>query len=280
MKKKICILIRVYNRVEDLDYCVNIIRDTWKLNDYYIIVVSNGQKDGYIVSEDCKSKIDKLVDLTNNVGHFQGNSQLLLEGLAYIPDDCEYTIILEADTWIYKDDITNKYIKKLDEENAVWASAQFFRYILNLATDFAIVKTSFIKTHPEIFTFSGTPEYYVANYLKSKNLKFVYITENMPVSLPRYIKRYPYAPTGRFFTFVKGKMVTHHIELLKDGMDEKKFYFNLAADTDYFKLSKPKLYKWVQFKIRIFIALSYLIPYKSWLIKEKSYSFNDSHVKI
>ena len=267
---KLCVLIRVYNRIEDLKYCIDIIRDTWKLNNYYIIVVANGKEDGYILNDESLNKIDCLVEIKNNIGHFTGNSQLLLEGLTYIPDDCNYTIILEADTWIFGDGIINKYIKDLEKKNAVWASAQFFRYISNLATDFAIVNTSFVKSHQEIFTFSITPEYHVANYLDKNGSKYIYITENMPISMPRYIKKYPYAPTGRFFAFEKSKMVTHHIESLGGGMEEKKFYFNVVADTPYFDVENKHSYKWTRLKMRFFNILSYLLPYKSWLIKEKN----------
>jgi len=270
---KVCVLIRVYNRVEDLKYCLEIIRASWKLNEYHVIVIANGEKDGYIIEEDCKKNVDQLISLPTNTGHFTGNSQLLLEGLNFIPDDCAYTIILEADTWLYGDEIVSKYIKKLKDENAVWASAQFFSYVSNLATDFAIVNTSFVKTHPEIFTFSGTPEYYVANYLNKHNQKFIYIKELMPINTPRYIHKFPYAPTGRFFAFPDGKMVTHHIESLKRGMDEKKFHFNVVADTNYFKVDNQRSYYWTRLKMRLFMALSYLFPYKGWFIREKkSYS--------
>jgi glycosyltransferase involved in cell wall biosynthesis len=269
MKNKVCVIIRVYNRVEDLKYCVDIIRDTWKSNDYYVVVVSNGEKDGYIISDDCKNKIDVFVNLTNNVGHFQGNSQLLLEGLKYIPEDCKFTIILEADTWLYGDALIEKYIEKLEKTNAVWASAQFFRYIENLATDIALVNSSFVKEHKKIFTFSGTPEYYVANYLNDNGFKYIYINENMPINMPRYMRKYPFAPTGRFFSFEKSKMVTHHIESLKGGMEEKKFYFNVVAKTKYFNCENNRSHKWIRMQMRIFAAFSYLLPYKSWFIKGK-----------
>lgn len=266
---KICILIRVYNRTEDLKYCIDIIRDTWKAFDYYILVVANGINDGYHIDDETKSKIDHLIELKDNVGHFNGNSQLLIEGLDAIPDDCEYTLILEADTWLYKDDLIKKYTQKLKDTGAVWASAQFFRYILNLATDYALIQTSFIKAHRDIFVFSGTPEYYVANYLKKKGFKFIYITENMPVSLPRYFRKYPFAAKGRFFSFEKSKMVTHHIENLAGGMEEKKFYFNMVTRHDYFNIPSTRSYKWTRLKMRFFIALSSLLPYKSWFIKAK-----------
>ena len=266
---KVCVLIRVYNRVEDLKYCLEIIRDSWKENDYYIMVVANGEKDGYVIDKESQKKADRFISLQANTGHFTGNSQLLLEGLNSIPDYCAYTIILEADTWLYGDAIISKYIKQLKEQKAVWASAQFFSFVNNLATDFAIVDTSFLKTHREVFTFAGTPEYYVANYLDEHKQGYLYIKELMPVNTPRYIRKFPYAPTGRFFAFPAGKMVTHHIESLESGMDEKKFHFNVVANKEYFKIGYQHSYPWTRLKMRFFMALSYLFPYKGWFVKKK-----------
>jgi hypothetical protein len=267
--KRVCVLIRVFNRVEDLRYCIDIIRDTWKLHDYYILVVFNGGEEGYYIPEQTLQQINLLLTLENNIGHFSGNSQLLLEGLPHIPDDCEYTLILEADTWLYGDVLIEKYINKLKQQNAVWASAQFFRYVLNLATDFALVKTAFVKAYPEVFRFKETPEYDIANFLKDNGFKFIYIKENMPVNLPRYIKWYPFAPTGRFFLFPRAKMVTHHIEVLKNGMDEKKADFNAVAGEQYFKVDAQWLPKVTRIMLKLSVALSILLPYSGWIIKRK-----------
>ena len=182
--KKVCVIIRVYNRVEDLGYCIDIIRDTWKLLDYYIIVVANGSSNGFVVDDETKAKADKFIDLKSNAGHYKGNAQLLLEGIPQITADCEYTVLLEADTWIYGDGIIKKYIDKLGADKAVWASAQFFSYALNLATDFAIVKTNFIKSHPDAVNFEGLAEYYVARFLKNRGFEFIYMDEIKPVNLP------------------------------------------------------------------------------------------------
>jgi hypothetical protein len=197
---QICILIRVYNRIEDLRHCVDIIRDTWTENNYYIVLAANGRADGFAIPPETLAKVDRLAEVENNIGHFSGNSQLLLAGLPFIPDYCPYTVILEADTWIYGDELISRYIKRLKKENAVWASAQFFRYVENLATDFAILETAFLKSHQDIVVFSGTPEYFVANYLRAKGFKYIYMPENMPVNLPKYIRSYPHAPTGRLFS--------------------------------------------------------------------------------
>lgn len=273
---KVCVLIRVYNRIEDLKYCVNIIRDTWQLLDYYVMVVSNGEKDGYIIDEETKGKIDLFVDLKENVGHYEGNSQLLIKGLPQIPEECKYTVILEADTWIYGDSMIKKYINKLDAQNAVWASAQWYTHLRTLATDFAIVNTQFVKDHEDIFYFYGPPEFHVANYLHERNKKSIHITENMPINMPRYIRRYPYAPTGRFFIFANGKMATHHVETLKGGMNEKKQLFNLVADKPYFKdVVIEKSPEWERLKMRFFAFTSYLFPMRSWVLKRKDFDPKD-----
>ena len=268
-KIKICVLIRVYNRIDDLKYCLEIIRSTWHLFDYTILVVANGKSHGFEVDEKIKSIADIFIDLEVNTGHFTGNSQLLNEGLPYIPEDCQYTIILEADTWLYGDKLVKKYVEKLHHNNAVWASAQFFRYIPNLATDFAIIKSAYIRQYPEIFTFEKTPEYFVAKFLKERRSKYLYISELMPINMPRYIKSFPFAPSGRFFSFPKGKMVTHHIEQLKGGMDEKKYYFNVVADYPYFSILQKK-YQYTRLEMRFWMLVSFLLPYKSWFIKQKN----------
>jgi glycosyltransferase involved in cell wall biosynthesis len=267
---KVCVLIRVYNRVEDLKHCVNIIRDTWKGNDYHIIVVANGEEDGFAVDNETEGKIDLHIKIEKNTGHFSGNSQLLLAGIPHIPAGCDYSIILEADTWLHGDELINKYIARLKDSEAVWASAQFFRYVLNLATDFILVKTDFIKIHQQVFQFDKTPEYYVANYLRDNGFPFIYIKELMPVNMPRYIKKYPFAPTGRFFIFPEGKMVTHHIESLKNGMEDKQFYFNVAAGLSYFNVSDGRSITATRRRLKLAVMLTLLIPYKGWFIKQKT----------
>jgi glycosyltransferase involved in cell wall biosynthesis len=266
---KVCVLIRVYNRVEDLKHCVSIIRNTWKSNQYYIIVVSNGEDGGYGIDNETIEKIDLLIKIKNNTGHFSGNSQLLLAGLPHVPEGYDYSIILEADTWLYGDELIGRYIARLKNSDSVWASAQFFRYVLNLATDFILVKTDFIKTNPQVFQFDKTPEYFVANYLHDNGFPFIYIKELMPINLPRYVKKYPFAPTGRFFIFPEGKMVTHHIESLKNGMQDKKFYFNVAAGLNYFSISDGRSITATRRRLKLAVMLTSLIPYKGWFVKRK-----------
>ncbi|MFV0417110.1 MAG: hypothetical protein ACK5KT_00060 [Dysgonomonas sp.] len=270
---KITVLIRVYDRIEDLKYNLQIISDTWNANDYYIIVVSNGKSNEYDIPAESLPLIDKLVILENNAGHRKGNSQLLLEGAKYIPQDSEFTLILEADTWVYGDAIQKKYTELLTKKpNTVWASADWYDKYYALATDFAIIKTDYIKKHPGIFDFELFPECHITNFLRDTNSDFIWITENMPVHVPSYVNyKYPYVPNikeGRFYVFPKSKMVTHHIEYLKGGMAQKKGYFNIIADCEYFPDIKIKNKAWNRFKMEFWIGLSRCFIKRSWYSKK------------
>lgn len=141
---KNCVLIRVYNRIEDLCCNLRIIRDTWLGNDYDIVVVFNGGNSGYRLPEIVYQLTNHVYVLNNNSGHLSGNSQLLIEGIRNIDFDLyDYIILLEADTWIYTDRIITKYTGKLEASKSVWASARWYDRFYSLATDFAIVKSPF-----------------------------------------------------------------------------------------------------------------------------------------
>lgn len=270
---KVAVLIRVYNRIEDLKYNLRIIRDTWKENSYYIIVVSNGKNHGYEIPAESLPLIDRLVILEENAGHRKGNSQLLIEGAKHIPDDCKYTLILEADTWMYTDSIISRYISLLDRsEKAVWASADWYDKYYALATDFAIIKSDYIRKNPGIFDFELFPECHISNYLRDTDAGYIWIKENMPVHVPSYIHyKYPYVPNikeGRFYVFPKSKTATHHIEYLKGGMEQKKRYFNILANTDYFPENEVRHKAWERFKMRFWIGLSKCMLKRSWYSKK------------
>jgi len=272
---KVAILIRVYDRIEDLKYNLQIISDTWKENDYYIIVVSNGKSKGFDVLPESRTLIDKLVILEENAGHRRGNSQLLMEGIKHIPSDCEYTLILEADTWMYGDSIISKYTDLLSKsEYSVWSSADWYDKYYALATDIAIIKTHYIMKNPGIFDFELFPECHISNFLRDTNAGYIWIKENMPVHVPSYVKyKYPYVPNikeGRFYVFPKSRMVTHHIEFLKGGMNQKKHYFNIVADCDYFQDVRAENKAWNRLKMRFWIGLTKLLLKRSWY-SEKTY---------
>jgi len=274
MKKKIVVIIRVYDRVEDLKYNLRVIKQTWTIFDYYIIVVSNGYVDNYIIDQESINLIDNFVNLNENAGHKKGNAQLLMEGVKHIPQDCNYTVILEADTWMYTDKLIKKYTDIMDKKSdVVWSSADWYDKDYSLAVDFAIIKSDFIRKNPELFDFDIYPECYIANYLRDKNAKFEWIKENMPVHVPAYVMRYPYindTVNKRFYVFPKSGMVTHHIEYVKGGMERKKQYFNIVADFDFFEEQKVSNKKCERCKMTFWINLSKLLVKKSWF-KDKYY---------
>lgn len=270
---EITVLIRVYDRVDDLKYNLQIIADTWKNNNYHVIVVSNGKSKGYDIPPQALALIDNLVSLEENAGHRKGNSQLLMEGTKYIPQNSEFTLILEADTWVYGDDIISKYAKLLAQSpDAVWASADWYDKYYALATDFALIKTDYIRQNPGVFDFELFPECHISNFLRDTNAGYIWIEENMPVHVPSYVSyKYPYVPNikeGRFYVFPKSKTVTHHIEYLKGGIEQKKAYFNIVSNVDYFPEAKTSAKAWNRFKMRFWIGLSKCFVKRSWYSKK------------
>ncbi len=272
MKRKIAVLIRVYDRIEDLKYNLQIIKKTWTKFDYHIIVVSNGYPDGYRIDTESIRCIDNFVALEHNAGHKKGNSQLLLEGQKCIPANCDYTVILEADTWVYTDQTIVEYVEFMEEaSNIVWASADWYDKDYAMAVDFAVIKSDFIRKNGKLFDFEIYPECYIANYLRDAHVGFKWITENMPVHVPSYVSKYPYVDDStqrRFYVFPKSKMVTHHVEFLNGGMPQKKRYFNIVANYDFFKEEPVSNKGWKRFKMYFWIRLSKLFIKKSWFQKK------------
>lgn len=272
---KVCVLIRVYDRLEDLLCNLRIIRDSWTMNTYEIIVVSNGESNGHILPTEVYGLSDKVVKLKNNSGHLKGNSQLLLEGLKEIKlSDYDFFIILESDTWLYTDKIINKYSELLEGSDSVWASARWYDRFYSLATDFAIIKTSFLIDNVDIFDFERYPECHVYNYLFENKYSCIYIEENMYTHLPGYIKRFPYAPHGRFYVFPESMMVTHHVEDFKEGMAKKKRTFNAVAKYMYFKDVDNRFLWYRKAQISLSHFCGRLFPRRTWY---STGSFFDFH---
>jgi len=267
--KKICIVLRVYNRIEDIELNLEIIRNTWKKNEYYIIVTCNGKSNDYNLTDKIYQNADFVLEIDNNLGHLKGSSQLLLESIKLIPDDCKYTILLEADTWIFSDNLIDEYVNKLDSQNAIWASARWYDRCFSKATDIAIVNSKVLLANTDIVNFTKYPECWVANYLIDHNLKSLDIKEFMPTLVPSYFKSFPYAPHGRFYIFPKGKMITHHIEDLEGGMEEKKYYFNLIAKSNFFSTKFKRKNDIEILRIHLFRLLSFLMIRKSWYRKRE-----------
>lgn len=265
-EKKVGILVRVYNRIDDLVITLRLLKDTWDNNQYDIFVISNGVSHGYTLSQTVYELADKVICLDKNAGHLKGSSQLLMAGMEQMPlTKYDYIIILEADTWIYGDSLISKYIKLMQRKNAVWASARWYDRFHSLATDFAIIDAKYLQNNKELFNFTYFPECHMANYLRDHNGKYIYIKENMQTLIPSYIHfEWPYSRKGRFNCFHRGKMVTHHVEDYKDGFITKKQEFNAVAGICYFEdvpaINLPM--------VKILIGLSHFVqstlPKRSW----------------
>lgn len=273
MNKKICVIVRVYNRITDLHECIAAIRNYWKKNSYHIVIVGNGKDKGFVIPENIKEMADRVIELDENAGHLKGNSQLLKEGIKYIPAECRYSVILEADTWIFTDEIIDSYIEKMEREEAVWASADWIDRKWSLALDMAVVKTEFLKKNEKIVDFTLHPEAYVCNYIMDKREKFIYIKENMPVHIPKSMRWIYNAYTGRIRSFPKAKMVTHHIEDLKNGIEEKKYLANICCNEEIYIDTKWKEGTIEYLKINIYILLAKIFPKSSWIKKKKREKF-------
>ena len=267
--KNICLSIRVYSRIFDLPCLVDIIKKTWLSNKYDIYVISNGIADGYDIPKEVRNNVTEVVALDNNAGHMSGSSQLLLSFVDKVPlSDYDYSIIVEADTWMYGDSLINKYVSKMDKDpDIVYAGAKWYDKYYSLATDFAIIKNSFLLSNRGIFEFKDKAECHVANYLVSVNKKFVYIRENMMPNIPSYLKHYPYADKGRICCFPFSNTVTHHIEHLEGGLNEKKRLFNVLARTDFFSNVGSNNCPFERCKITLSFLLSKILLRKTWYSK-------------
>ncbi len=259
-----CVFIRVCHRMEDLHILVDIIRKHWSNGRYYILIASNGKSLGYDIPPEVKGSVDKIIELQDNLGHKAGDSMLLQSGLQFIPDSCEYTILLQADTWIFDDGLIRGYIEKLRRTSSAWASAEWIEKYWSLAVDFAIVNTSFLKSNPEILDFTEHPESSVCSYLLDNSQNFIYIDECMPVHRPNIMKSFHNAYGGRFRSFPKAKMVTHHIEDLPNGIQDKKLMANICLNRYVFEQGNRFRISIGHLKLRAIMALASVLPRSRW----------------
>lgn len=274
MKKNIAVIIRVYDRIEDLKYNVQIINDLWKEHNYKIFIVFNGKSNGYILDSFIENKVEKIITLDENAGHLEGNSQLLLEGMKYINLNLyDNLIILEADTWIMGDKLITKYIDKLNYRNAVWASSEWVENRYSVGVDFAIIDAKFISEHyKNMFKFTTMAEMWMAEYMLSISAKFIFIKELMPVHRPSLIKAIYNADGGRIRVFPFGNMVTHHIENLNGGLEKKKELADIVYKNNYFTNNPILKININHFLYKLLNYSLMFIPKSSW-IKNKKRTF-------
>ena len=274
--KNVAVLIRVYDRVDDLKYNLQIINDLWKQNNYKIYVSFNGKSNGYELDKSIYKYSEQVIELEQNAGHLEGNSQLLLEGMKNIElSNFDYLIILEADTWLMGDNLIVNYISKLESTSAVWASSEWVGNRYSVGVDFAIIKASFISKHyKNMFTFTTMAEMWIAEYMMNIDVKYLFIDELMPVHRPSLIKSIYNADGGRVRVFPKGNMITHHIENLDDGIKRKKELADIVYGKKYFTKT-PNITLYINYYLYLSLqSLLKILPRSSW-IKKKKYTFKD-----
>jgi glycosyltransferase involved in cell wall biosynthesis len=277
IRRRISIIIRVYQRLQDLEICLSTIKKHWTRNDYEIIVVSNGASKGYIIPESCRNLSDHVVELGCNAGHLEGNSQLIIGGLAKLSPESDFVVLLEADTWIFDDAIIDKYINRMQKENAVWASAEWVEKHHSLALDFAIASATFISENPEIFKFSAHAERHVCQHLLQTQQKYIFITECMPTHVPKMM-RYFYNPFGgRNRCFIKARMVTHHIEDLPSGITDKMIAANIVLNRREFSISNKTKISVSHAILSIIELIMRITPRSSWIKSKKHYLIKTNH---
>lgn len=258
------VLVRVFDRIPDLGVCLETIRTTWVENDYQVVVVSNGGGQGHRIPPADLGSFE-LLSLEQNAGHIRGNSQLLVEGLRRMSAECRYVVLIEADTWLFGDALITRIIRRMESRDWVWSSASWLDRYHSLALDFAVVSADAARSHPELFDFARHAECHVANTLRAKHLGYGFIPELMPVHVPRFVRALTPPTGGRFRCFPQAPIVSHHVEELAGGMEEKKWWANATLGREEFLVANPT--NWEAQRRRLVWAqrLAKLSPRASWL---------------
>ena len=218
---------------------------------------------------DSVNKYANVIELSGNPGHKHGASLLLTNSINAIPDEYEYLVILEADTWLLSDNILNKYVNRLDEnKDAVWAGANWIDKYHSTALDFAIIRLNFIKRHLNLLEFSANDSIESRLYTDIHRLgkKVIEIEEAYPVHLPKAMPVSIQAWGRRRRVFPGVPMVTHHIEDLKGGIEEKKDIANKTIGHKIFPASGSALaVKLYRSTYRFYKAVLKITPKSRWV---------------
>jgi hypothetical protein len=266
-----CVLLRVHERMADLEVGLEIIRKHWHRGPYHVLVVSNGLSRRIPVPDGARRLADQVLELDDNPGHMRGTSQLLQAGIAAVPAHCRWTVLLEADTWIFDDAVLRRCMEQMERQRRVWASAIWVEKFYSLALDAAIVETAFARDHPTLFEFREPPgpEAWVHEELQRAGQQPLYIREHMPVHVPAAMRRFHNPFGGRFRTFVGARMVTHHVEDLPGGLLEKKRIANHVLGRREFDVPWDDDLPRRQRRLRLEESLRRWVPRSTWFRKRR-----------
>ncbi len=266
--EEIPVLLRVYNRISDLEVNIDLIRRCWQDGNYRIFIAANGLSDGFIVPQGVQD-VTTVFDLGDNPGHKSGASQLLSTGLRNIPDEYEFVVTLEADTWILSEKIVTKYLGQMrNDEKIVWAGANWVDKFHSAAIDFAIVRVDFFKQNLNLLQFDrmDSIESRLFNDIHKAGMKVLNIKETYPTHIPKAMPFAVQASGRRRRAFPSVPMVTHHLEDLKGGLDEK---VRIACQTAGYKIfedaRKNTTLKIYRAAYRFYEKVLQIVPKSRWL---------------
>lgn len=265
---RLCVVLRVHQRMEDLAILVDLISRHWTLP-RHLLVVSNGAAAGHRVPDSVIRAADRVVELDHNAGHIGGNAQLLQAAVPLIPGDCPVTLLLEADTWLFDDRMLRPYLDLLEAGRADWASAHWLDRWHSQALDLALVRSAVLRAHPELLEYTKHAECHVANRLDALGLVRLPIAELMPVHIPALMRRFWNRWGGRFRCFPEGPVVSHHTEDLPGGMARKLAEANRTLGREEFPGLPPEDWAAARRRIRRLRALARLVPRSAWVKGKK-----------
>ncbi len=260
----LAVVIRVHDRMQDLQVAVRCVKEHWRIATQ-LMIVSNGVSRGFEIPADVRAAADSILELTHNAGHIGGNAQLLLASIPHLPPQCEWVLLLEADTWLFDDRLLRDTLNHLEQENADWASAFWQDRWSSQALDLALVRRSVLQAHPGLVDFHQHAECHVANYLQDHGLKALRIRELEPVHIPGLLRRCWNQWGGRFRCFPEGPMVTHHIEDLPGGFRQKLAEANRCAGRELFPGLPSEEWAKGRRRITLMRTLARLCPRSGWI---------------
>ncbi len=245
--KNIAVIIRTYSRVEDTKALVEIIEKKWKKNNYTLFIAHNGKKDGYLL-EPCLSEYATILEYENNPGHRTGARDLVQNAYAHIENnnDFEYILFIESDFWL----LDEKLILNAIEADKDMATSLWIEKRQSLGVDFFLVKKAYIDKNKELLNWADSPETDMKKAFDesvgTNGKASVYIFDELrPIHAPSLMRKLfksifkaRHYEGGRFRIFPKAMVVTHHIEDLVNGIEEKKALANALLEEEFFITEK------------------------------------------
>ncbi len=259
--ERIGVALRSYNRIEDAVIQVKYLWKHFKAYPYYVVVVTNGDAQGHVYpagqGEDAVLRLDK-----GNPGHLCGDNDMFKASIEHLhAQGIRYALCLTSDTWLLNEQLLKKYLPRLIAGRHQWISAQWDTPP-EVALDLMLVDVKFVLEH-QLFWADWSPEILIYQRLEalvSPEYPRPYgrIREIFPIQYPRHLWRPGFDPSGSYhalgrpFYFPRAAVVTHHAELLPDGMTSKKRYANECVGRELFpdvgyearQLKEMRLRRW------------------------------------